>query len=319
VTKLPLALLAALLLSCFTSGATAASKKLQVLALMSEDAVPEALALTEELKRAVASEPELELIPGDYALEVLLVALGCREPPDDACFKRIAAKIGTVNFAWGRLVRRDSELELELHHWEKDHESARSEVRYDPSAGDAAHADAARAAIAQLLSDRDGPEPPARAAPAPNETVQELAPPPTRVIERRSTAPVLGYTLLAGGLVLAGGGVYAALRVDAFSDSDDFRAYRAGTPRGSDACREAELGRVVDGAPAPATIDDDCKTTKTFQVLQYVFFGLGAAAAATGSVLVLTHDSDAPRSAGSARPRVALSPQGARVALDVAF
>ena len=193
-------------------------------------------------------------------------------------------------------------------------------MRYDPSSGDAAHADAARAAIAKLLSDRHGAEPPApRAAPEPRGAVPELAPPPTQEAKRGSKAPVLGYTLLASGLVLAGGGVYSALRVDAFNDSDDFRAYRAGTPRGSDACRQAELGRVVDGAPAPATIEEDCKTTKTLQVLQYVFFGLGAAAAATGSVLVITHDSSAPRSAGSARPHVALGPQGARVALDVAF
>jgi hypothetical protein len=320
VPKFPLALFVALLLGCIANTAAAASEKLQVLALMSEDAVTEALVVTEELKRAVEGEPELELIPGEYALEVLLVALSCREPPDAACFKRIAAKIGSVNFAWGRLVRDRTELVLELHLWQKDHESARTEVRYDPSAGDGAHAEAARAAIGKLMSQRLGAEaPPAHSAPAPRDAVPELTPPPPHETKRAARAPLVGYTLLASGLVLAGGGVYSALRVDAFNDSDDFRAYRDGVPRGSDACHEAELGQVVDGAPSPASIEDDCKTAKTFQVLQYVFFGLGAAAAATGGVLVLTHDSSTPRSAGSARPHVALSPQGARVALDVAF
>lgn len=318
MSKNSLTLLVAVLLSCFSSVAAAAPEKLQVLALMSEDAVPEALAVTDALKRAVENEPELELIPGEYALEVLLVALACQEPPDDACFKRIAAKIGTVNFAWGRLVRDGDELVLELHLWRRDRESGRAEVRYDPNAGQTAHADAARAAIAELLEHSDGSSP-ARAAPEPSDSKTELAAPPTDEVKERSRTPVLGYTLLATGLVLAGGGAYSALRVNGFNDSDDFRAYRDGVPRGSDACREAKNGLVVEGAPAPASIEDDCKTAKTFQVLQYVLFGVGAAAVATGSVLVLTHDSSASRSAGSARPQLAFDPHGARVALDVAF
>jgi hypothetical protein len=319
VSKTSLALLIALLLCCSAS-AVSAAEKLQVLALMSDDAVPEALTLTEELKRAVESEPELELVPGEYALEVLLVALACREPPDAACFKRIAAKIGTVNFAWGRLARDGDELVLELHLWQKERESSRAQMRYTPSAGPTAHADAARAAIAKLLEQRDG----SRAAPPrtpPPDDVPALSSKDDAFAEARpaSKAPIAGYVLLASGLVLAGGGVYSALRVDAFNDSQDFGAYRAGVQQGLDACREAEQGYVVAGAPSPGEIEDDCKTAKTFHVLQYVLFGAGAAAAATGAVLVLTHDSGSPRTAGSARPHVTLTPQSARVTLDVAF
>ena len=54
MSKNPFALLFALLLSCWASNA-AAAEKLQVLALMSDDAVSEALTATEELKQAVES------------------------------------------------------------------------------------------------------------------------------------------------------------------------------------------------------------------------------------------------------------------------
>jgi hypothetical protein len=320
VPKTSLAVLIALLLCCSANAASAA-EKLQVLALMSDDAVPEALTLTEELKRAVESEPELELVPGEYALEVLLVALACREPPDAACFKRIAAKIGTVNFAWGRLARDGDELVLELHLWQKERESSRAELRYTPSTSQTANADAARAAIAKLLEERGSSLAPPGRTPAPDDRVAALSSEESAYGEARPTSktPIAGYVLLASGLVLAGGGVYSALRVDGFSDSGDFRAYRAGVPQGLDACREAEQGYVVSGAPSPGQVENDCKSAKTFHVLQYVFFGVGAAAAATGTVLVLTHDRGSPRAAGSALPRFALTPQSARVTLDVAF
>lgn len=317
--KVSLGLLIALLVCCFAS-AVSAAEKLQVLALMSDDAVPEALTLTEELKRAVESEPALELVPGEYALEVLLVALACSEPPDASCFKRIAAKIGSVTFVWGRLAREGDELVLELHLWQKERESSRAEVRYTPSAGQTAHADAARAAIAKLLEQRERSLTPAPRAPPPDDRAAALPYEESAATARPAAkTPIAGYVLLASGLVLAGGGVYSALRVDAFNDSKDVGAYRAGVPHGLDACREAEQGYVVSGAPSPDEIESDCKTAKTFHVLQYVFFGVGAAAAATGTVLVLTHDSGSRRSAGSAVPRFALTPRSARVTLDVAF
>jgi hypothetical protein len=321
VAKLLVTLLAVVCLSCLATPAQAA-ERVQVLALMSDDAVPEALALTTELKRAVELEPELSLVEGEYALEVLLVALACPEPPDATCFQRIAAKIGTSNFIWGRVARDGDGLALELHLWQKDHESSRAELRYSPTPDASAHTIAAQAALAKLLAKGDAAAAPdTAAAPA----TERQAPARAAVASdrprpsSRASPPIAGYLLLTGGVGLAAGGVYAMLRVHGINESRDFDAYRAGLRQSQDACDEAEAGRIVDGAPTPEQIEDDCRTGKTFQVLQYVLFGISAAATVTGTVLVLTHETSPRSRTKAARPRLDITARGARVTLDVAF
>ncbi|HMJ13159.1 MAG TPA: hypothetical protein VK524_17180 [Polyangiaceae bacterium] len=322
MAKFLLALLAVIGLSCLAEPALAAGKSVQVLALMSDDAVPEALAVTSELKRAVELDPQLQLVEGEYALEVLLVALACSEPPDANCLQRIAAKIGSANFIWGRLKGDGAELLLELHLWQKDHESGRAELRYAVTPDGTAHTIAAQAALSRLLEKAASAAPTARAArdPAPSDTGgQARSNERSDHDSRRVRRPLAGYVLLASGVALAAGGIYAALRVNGINESSDFGAYRAGLPQSSDACDEAEDGRIVSGAPSPSEIQDDCRTGKTFQVLQYVLFGLGAGALTTGALLVLTHDSTRASGAAAARPRAEVTAHSARVAVDIAF
>src|SRR5688500_13647972 len=66
-----------------------------VLTVQTLDAFEQADALTTALKRAVEDAPgwSAAKTEKDYALQVLVLSLGCTDPPDAACEERIAQEI----------------------------------------------------------------------------------------------------------------------------------------------------------------------------------------------------------------------------------
>ena len=108
-----------------------------------------------------------------------------------------------------------------------------------------------------------------------------------------------GAIIVGGAFAVAG--VYSTIRVNSINHDADFRGYRAGIPQGDDACTEANRNVVVNGAATPDRISDLCSQSKTFVALQYVFFGLGAVAAGTGALILLTDDKAPPAKSNSSK------------------
>lgn len=122
------------------SGAASADPKapIQVLAISSDKNFNNAQALTIALKRAVTRAEGWALAKGDFSLEVLSVAMGCATPPDAACQKKIADKVGTSHYIWGTLEVVGKETVAQLHLWEGGSEKRSTTLRYasnltDPS------------------------------------------------------------------------------------------------------------------------------------------------------------------------------------------
>ena len=127
---------------------------------------------------------------------------------------------------------------------------------------------------------------------------------------RSGVQRTMGYAALGLGAALAAGGVYSMIRVDQINNERGFDRYRQGLRTNQDVCTEADRGTVVPGASSPSEVSDQCGTARTFQTLEYVFFGAGAASILTGTVLLLTDKSSERQ---PARLRVAPA-MGARVA-----
>lgn len=398
----PFALSLALLAfgSLVTSPAWADPEAIQVLSLQSDDAVDQAQALTLALKSAAQRQASVKLVPGDYSLEVLSLALGCPDTPDDACLDKIANKLKSSAFVWGTLQKADSKLDLKLNLYRKNGPSRATEIRYNPKANDAeAASDIADRALTQLLNGKASKVSEDAAPPtgklllsaddlegeividgAPAGTIRDgHAELPLEVGDHDVTVRVDGYreaegsvTIAAGknavlrlhpvklgeplhvsthtdeseaagssnaaaawGAIIVGGafgavGLYSTLRVNSINHDSDFSSYRAGIAKTDDACVEANRGRVVPGGTSPDRISDLCSQSKTYEALQYVFFGLGAIAAGTGALILLTDDKAPAKSKQDAhvrlRPRhtelhpsVMLAPNAASFSVRVRF
>jgi len=105
-----------------------------------------------------------------------------------------------------------------------------------------------------------------------------------------------GWGAIGVGGALMVAGIYSTVRVSAVNGSSDFTGYRAGFHSNQNACDEANRNTIVPGAASPDRIQDLCSKARTFEALQYVFFGLGAVAAGTGTLILLTQDGDKPKS-----------------------
>ena len=383
-----------------TSPAWADPEAVQVLALQSDDAVDQAQALTLALKSAAERQSNLKLVPGDYSLEVLSLALACPDTPDDACLDKIANKIKAPSFLWGTLQKSDGKLDLKLNLYRKNGPSRATELRYSPKANDGeATADIADRALAQILSSPASKHNEQAATPTgklllsaddlEGEIVIDGAPAgpihdghaelALEVGDHDVTVRVDGYreaegnvTVLNGknvvlrlhpvklgeplrastssddaseshssnsgaawGAIIVGGalgaaGLYSTLRVNSINHDSDFDSYRAGIAKSDDACTEANRGHIVPSATSPGRISDLCSQSKTFEALQYIFFGLGAVAAGTGALILLTDDSAPPPKKDAARtrraperaaihPSVMLAPNAASIELRVKF
>jgi hypothetical protein len=141
-----------------------------------------------------------------------------------------------------------------------------------------------------------------------------------------------GAIIVGGAFAVAG--VYSTLRVNSINHDSDFDSYRAGIPKDQDACVDANRDLVVNGATPPDRISTLCSQSKTFEALQYVFFGLGAVAAGTGALILLTDDKAPPPKTDSSksdalravrqrlagvRPSLSFSPHAATIDLRLRF
>lgn len=87
----------------------------QVLTLYSNTAYEQAEALSVALKRAVDRTKGWSLGKGDFSLEVLTAALGCKETPDAACLKKIAERVKSEQFVWGSIEKQGVNVVGTLH------------------------------------------------------------------------------------------------------------------------------------------------------------------------------------------------------------
>ncbi len=153
VARVILLLLVASTLVLLPATARSAPKEVQVLGVMSDDALPQAQAITEALRTAVDHKPGFSLAEGEYSLEVMTVALRCPDPPDQACLARIAQKIGAERYIWGNLRKEPKhKVALHLSYWEKGSNQRDATLSYGASLHEAS--DDALQRIANELVDR---------------------------------------------------------------------------------------------------------------------------------------------------------------------
>ncbi len=121
-----------------SSIARADKKSVQVVAIMSDDAFQHAQALTDALRRAVDRKPGFALGRGDYSLEVLTAALGCPEPPDQNCLRRIAQKLNAERYIWGTLRKLPKrQVTAHLSYWEDGSNQRDATLTYSANLNDA--------------------------------------------------------------------------------------------------------------------------------------------------------------------------------------
>lgn len=110
---------------------------MQVVAVSSPDAYEQARALTTALKRAAQRAEGWTLASGDYSLEVMVAAFNCQMPPNAKCQRKIAAKMGSHAYIWGRLQRAGSDVVAHLRLWENGAQKRETTIRYSANLTDA--------------------------------------------------------------------------------------------------------------------------------------------------------------------------------------
>ncbi len=103
-----------------------------VLTIQTLDSFEQADALTTALKRAVDDAPgwSTARTQKDYALQVLVLSLGCTDPPDAACEQKIADEMKVDRFIWGRMTKDGNDVKGDLHLWVKGEGSRQTTFRY---------------------------------------------------------------------------------------------------------------------------------------------------------------------------------------------
>jgi hypothetical protein len=286
---------------------------IQVIAIRSDDAEDQADALTAALRNRVRALRGFSLGDGDYALEVLTLALKCGETPDETCQIRIGNQIHADRFVWGTVKRSKSsarQVVAELHLWTRGKPSTMTELAFSDNLtapGDDSLRRLVDEALNVLLERQKAPSapPPTRpAAPRPATTTAAASTPPATEPTPPDAPPepsssnwqnTLGWTGVGVGAALVAAGVYSVLRVGAIENEDKVDRYRQGFRPNVDSCSEAEAGvrSNIPGAATPGEMQDFCSAASTFQALQFVFFGLGAISAGAGIYLLATDSSPA--------------------------
>ncbi len=138
VTRVISVLLVFSILMFQSATAQSAPKRVQVLGLMTDEALVNAQSLTEALRHAVDQREGFALAPGEFSLEVLSVAMRCAEPPDQPCLEKIARKIGCDRFIWG-ILRKDQKQRVSVHlnYWEEGSNQRETTLTYSASLKDA--------------------------------------------------------------------------------------------------------------------------------------------------------------------------------------
>lgn len=129
------------------------ARALHLVSLGNSDAFEQAQALSGALRRAIAQAPGWSLAPGDYSSDVLMLALGCSEPPDTECLERIASKIGAERFVSGTVYRIGKGVRAQLQLWQAEGVTSFT-IQYADNlveAADEALRGVARLALAQLV------------------------------------------------------------------------------------------------------------------------------------------------------------------------
>jgi len=319
---------------------------LQVIAIQSDDAEDQADALTAALRSRVRALHGFSLADGDYALEVLTLGLKCGDLPDEPCQAKIGDHIHAERYIWGTIKRSKTSRQVtaDLHFWSKGRPPIRSQVIYSDNLttpGDDALKRLADDMLAKLIGSKKagppaaGPGPVASPSPPPALAAGTLglssrsssagtSAPEETLDERGNGHRTAGWAGVGLGGVLVAAGLYSVVRVHDIDTNDRFDLYRQGFPAGVDICDKARNGKspspMVIGAATPTEMQDFCSEATTFQMLQYVFFGLGAVSAGAGVYLLAT-DKGAP--AAAAQSRWSLSPSvshsGGRLQFKVVF
>ncbi len=315
---------------------------LQVIAIQSDDADDQADALTSALRSRVRALHGFSLADGDYALEVLTLGFKCGEVPDESCQATIGDHIHADRYIWGTLKRSKTSRQVtaDLHFWSRGRPGIRSQVIYSDNLttpGDDVLKRLADDMLAKLLGTKKaaptpapGTSPPAVAA-SPALTTTALTSRPAGAPITEEPAPeehgsdghrTAGWAGVGLGGVLIAAGLYSVVRVHDIDTNDRFDLYRKGFASGDDICDKARAGQTstVVGAATPTEMQDLCSEATTFQMLQYVFFGLGAVSAGAGVYLLATDKGPtppAPQAKWSLSPSVSRS--GGRLQFKVDF
>lgn len=313
---------------------------IQVIAVRSDDAEDQADALTAALRNRVRALRGYSLGDGDYALEVLTLGLKCGEVPDEACQNKIGNQIRADRFVWGSVKRSKSAKQVvaELHLWTRGRPSTKTEFTFsdnltapgddglrrlvDEALGVLLERQKAPPAASAAAPHSPGPKPPAAtAAPA---ATPEPSPDTSATAGEGGTSSgsnlhaTLGWTGIGVGTALVAAGIYSVVRVSAIQNDDSVERYRQGFHSNVDSCEQAAAGvsSPIPGAASPTEMQDFCSTAKTFQALEFVFFGLGAISAGAGIYFLAT---DSNNTAARPSPHFAVTPPLGRSAGRIEF
>ncbi|MBI5501173.1 MAG: PEGA domain-containing protein [Deltaproteobacteria bacterium] len=110
-----------------------------------------------------------------------------------------------------------------------------------------------------------------------------------------------GVGSVAAGLGLAGGGLGLSLGISDMQDDPQFVNYRHAHPTSPDVCQDAK------DDPDASYIRDICDTAATYQIVQFVLYGLGAAAAGVGIYFLVVTDWDGESEGDTGDPETALA------------
>ena len=115
---------------------------MQVIAIASdessaEDSFEQAQALSVALKRAVTRSDAWTLAPGDFAMEVMALALKCKVPPNIKCQKQIAARVKAPRYVWGTMSKSGSKVTAHVRLWADGSPQSESKITYAANLTDA--------------------------------------------------------------------------------------------------------------------------------------------------------------------------------------
>lgn len=133
----------------------------------------------------------------------------------------------------------------------------------------------------------------AQVAVRPNATVEVvLNPVPAEPEAPVNWRKIGGYAGVGLGVAMAGVGVFSTLKVNNIQNDDAFVTYRAKFPESQDVCDAAKNPNdFSNGGNAPEGSSDIaglCDDAATFELMQAIFYGLGAVSGGVGIYLLAT-------------------------------
>ncbi len=279
----------------------------------SDDADDHAEALTKALRARIHATPHWSLLESPQSLSTLVIALRCPPKPDAACLTRIANQLHVDRFFWGTTKHASAHhLRTEVHLWARGESETMVEATYRETLDDAA-SERLRVEVDRMVTRLIGAAPAEStvaatdvATPAitqTNDTQKALGDWESHMHkERGSSARRIGaYVALGIGAALTAGGVIQAVRFVSLRDEADTRRTRV----------PSHIANVcaANGAPGAAEACVKVNEARRARTFEIVGFGAGAAALATGVILLLTEKhSSAPHDDRTATKRVTVTP-----------